>query len=458
MTLELYPFQKEGVKAMKQFKGCALQADDMGLGKTIQTATYMHEIKTFPAVIVTPASLKTQWQEELWKWYKITSVILEGRKAKIFPSYRKAKAVIINYEILKDWLPFLKSLKPKIVIMDEGHMISGINAARTKYCTQLCRNVPRRLILTGSPILNRPWELYPMLHIIRPDIWNSPFSFGMEYCQAENDGGDWKFKGAENLEKLHGMLRKHVMIRRTKAEVLPELPAKLRFVLPIEIENRAEYIHAQSDLISWLSTYDVLRAQRAQRAERFVKFGYLKRLATKLKMKMVLNWLDNYLQSTDRKLVIGALHRQSWPHTISIIDERYGDKAVSIHGGVSRSKRDIAKDRFNNDPTCRIITLQIQAGGVGLNLQGKGRDVAMIELPWAPGHVKQLIDRVHRIGTEDSVNVYFLIAKGTIEKRLCELIQDKQEMSDRILEGVPITSESLNIFDELAIALQKENQ
>lgn len=450
----LYPFQVEGVQATHKFKGCVLNADDMGLGKTIQTVQYAYEVPSArPLLIVCPASLKTQWLEVTNDWYGMPTTILAGRKKIIYPSYRKKKCLIINYEILEQWMPFLLSVKPQIVAFDESHMISGINSLRTRLCTHLAKHIPKRQCLTGSPILNRPWELYPMLHICRPDIWNSPFSYGMEFCQAERDRGEYVFKGAENLQRLHYLLRKHVMIRRTKAEVLPQLPPKQRFIVPMEIDKPEEYAHAELDLIAWLGTYDMEKAQRAQRALRFVRFGYLKRLATKLKMRMALDWLDNYLKSTDRKLIIGAIHRNNWPNTIPVIEERYKGKVVSIHGGKTAAQRDVAKHQFNNDPKCRMIILQTQAGGVGLNLQGKGRDVAMIELPWAPGYVKQLIDRCHRIGTLDYVNVYFLIAAKTIERKLCELLQYKQEVSDRILEGVAVNDESLSIFDELMLSL-----
>lgn len=449
MKPTLYKFQKSGVQQLHNFGGCALLADDVGLGKTIQAYAYACDLPNArPIIVVCPASLKTQWKEEAAKW-KLSAVVLSGRKPIVYPSYRRKDVVIINYHILEKWLSFLKSLNPQIIIIDEGHEISGINSARTRFCTQLSKGIPHRLILTGSPILHRPWELYPLLHIIRPDVWNSPFSFGMEFCGGEIERGDWAFKGAEKMDVLNKRLRRHLMIRRTQAEVMPDLPPKRRLILPLEIEKPEEYAHAELDLIAWLSTYDIAKAKRAQRALRFVKFGYLKRLAVKLKMKMVLDWIDNYLKSTDRKLILGVIHRNSWPNTIPVIEERYGELCVSIHGGKSTIQRDAAKNQFNNDPLCRIIALQIQAGGVGLNLQGLGRDVAMIELPWSPGHVKQLIGRAHRIGTLDPVNVYFLIAWGTIERRLCELIQTRQEMSDRILEGVPVNAESLSIFDEL---------
>lgn len=458
MKPKLYKFQKEDVAAYHAFGGCVLNGNDVGLGKTLESYAYACEIPhARPIIVVCPASLKTQWKEEAARW-SLTAVVLSGKQPVIYPSYRKKDVIIINYDILEKWLPFLKNLNPQIIIMDEAHMISGINSARTRYCTALCKGVPHRQALTGSPILHRPWELYPMLHIVRPDVWNSPFSYGMEFCEAAQDRGDWQFKGAEKLDVLHRRLRKHLLIRRTQAEVMPDLPPKRRLILPIEIEKPEEYAHAEMDLISWLSTYDIAKAKRAQRALRFVKFGYLKRLAVKLKMKMVLDWIDNYLKSTDRKLILGVIHRNSWPHTIPIIEERYTGKCVSIHGGKTTAQRDAAKHQFNNDPTCRIIELQIQAGGVGLNLQGLGRDVAMIELPWSPGYVKQLIGRAHRIGTLDAVNVFFLIAWGTIERRLCELIQSRQEMSDRILEGVPVNEESLSIFDELTKTLAERTK
>lgn len=452
---KLYKFQREGVRKYHEFDGVILNCDEQGLGKTLETLTYIDEIDAKSVIIVCPATLKLNWQLEAERFYGLKSVVLSTTKPLVYKDWRNRDLVIINYDILKPWLPFLVSLKSPMIVMDEGQMISGINSRRTKICTYLSRKIKKRAILTGTPILHRPWELYPLLNILRPDIWDSPFQFGMDFCQATKEGSEWKFDGAENLDRLNQQLQQ-VMLRRTKAQVLPQLPPKRRFVLPLDIERRREYEHAEADLIGWLATFDVARARRAQFHERFLKFGYLKRLAADLKMRAVFDWIDLFLKSTDRKLILGTIHRESMPYTIKRLMERYGDIATTIHGGISMAQREIAKNRFNQDPECRIIVLQNQSGGVGINLQGRGRTVAMVELPWSPGHVKQLIDRAHRIGTTDYVDVYFLIAHNTIENRLCQIIQRRQEISDLAIDGLAITPDSLSIFDELQQAMLGE--
>lgn len=454
---DLYPFQRRGVDFYHKKKGIVLNADEQGLGKTIETLQFIDELDDVKTgIIVCPATLKTNWQQEAERFYGMSNTILSTTKPVIYKSYRNKDIVIINYDILRPWMTFLKSLKAPFLVMDEAQMISGVNARRTKCCTELSRGIPRRMCLSGTPILHRPWELYSLLNILRPDIWDSPWAFGMQYCEGEKEGTEWKFDGAENLGHLNTMLKKYVLLRRTKAQVLPDLPEKRRFVLPLDIDRRREYEHAEHDLIGWLATFDPIRAKRAEHHERFLKFGYLKRLAADLKMRAVFDWIDIFLSSTDRKLILGTIHRNQMPMTIPRLMERYGHLATTIHGGVSQANRDIAKHRFNNDPTCRIIVLQNIAGGVGINLQGSKRTVGIVEMPWAPGHIKQLIDRAHRIGTLDHVDVYFLVAHNTVESKLCQIIQRRQQISDRAIDGLDLTPDSLTIFDELTAMMLGE--
>jgi len=175
-------------------------------------------------------------------------------------------------------------------------------------------------------------------------------------------------------------------------------------------------------------------------------------------MKAVFGWVDLFLQSTDRKLILGAIHRLSSPHTIELLMKRYHKCAVTIHGGCSQKEKDKAKSLFQDDPNTRIMVLQVQSGGVGLNLQGEKRTVAMVELPWTAASVRQFIDRAHRIGTKDYVDVYYLLARNTIETKLCRLLQHKEELGNLVIDGVDRTADSLSIFDRLQKILLKEKK
>jgi SWI/SNF-related matrix-associated actin-dependent regulator 1 of chromatin subfamily A len=244
------------------------------------------------------------------------------------------------------------------------------------------------------------------------------------------------------------------MIRRIKEDVMKDLPKLTKTVLAFEIENRKEYEYAELDFLRWLASYDLAAADRAARNERLTRFNYLKRLAIKCKMASVMSWIDDFLANSDGKLILGALHRKTWPHTINMIEEKYKN-SVSVHGGKTKLRKQDAIDQFQNDPKTRIITLQLKSGGTGYNLQGAKRSMGLIEMPWHPADVTQFIGRGHRIGTLDAVNCWFFLAASTIEEKLCAIIQKKSKIYDNTIDGKEATFNSLNLLDELHLAMLK---
>lgn len=447
----LYPFQKDGVKRIWELMGRVLLCDEVGLGKTIQALTYFIQNSTArPGIVVCPATLKINWQREAAR-FGIQAVILEGKRPTI-RWFGVPELFIINYDILEEWSGYLRSINPQILIIDEAQMIVGIRSKRSKQSSKLSRGIPHALLLSGTPIVNKHLDLFPLLNILDPKEFDSLFSFAMEYCVADENRGQIVFKDSVNGKKLNRILNEGYMIRRTKEEVLKDLPPLTRSMLPFDIERRAEYNTAERDFLSWLASWDLVKAQAAARAVRFTKFSYLKRLAADCKMNSVFEWIDNFLANSDGKLILGALHRQNWPHTIQRLDERYPN-SISVHGGKSHQEKQDAVDKFQKDKNTRIITLQLKSGGVGLNLQGKKRSMAVIEYPWTPGDVAQFIGRGHRIGTVDPVHVYFLTAAATIEEKIVEIIQKKAKIQNITIDGG--RGKSLNLLDELQEAMLK---
>jgi len=281
----------------------------MGLGKTIQALWYFKRNKKSPVVVICPASLKYNWAREAAVHIRERAEILEGTKPPKKKVFKQNPFVIINYEILGPWLDYLIDLDPQLVILDECQYIKNRRAKRTRYVKQLVKGVPHVLALSGTPLTNRPAELWTTLNIIRPDLFKSFMSYALEYCNARRTPWGWEYKGAKNLDKLHDILTENCMVRRRKVDVLKDLPAKSRHVVSVPLENRHEYDEAEEDLILWLSKYSKRKANNAARAERLVKMGYLKRLAATLKLKAVTDWIDRFLEETDEKLVVFAIHR-----------------------------------------------------------------------------------------------------------------------------------------------------
>ena len=485
-----YRFQIQGIRFIEKCHGRALLGDDMGLGKTLQALAWaaIHpEIR--PIVVLCPASLKWNWQRELQIHAGMQSQILNAHKAyglkfRTLPtekekregirSQRKEKwfstslkrdrfihknrrtinvrskplrkfpkitedILILNYEILGDWcLPLIKKVKPKLLIVDECHYVKNRGSDRTKLCRVLASACPYLIPLSGTPIVNRPIEFFPILNMLDPITYNSYWNFAMEYCGAKKGHAGWDYSGSTNTQELHNRVSK-IMIRRMKSEVLKDLPAKQQSIIPVEIENRKEYEKAKHDFLNWLEEMEGKeKAMRAARALALVKIGKLKRLAAEGKMKFAIQWIKDWLEETDQKLVVFGVHRS----VLGQLKEVF-PSAATIDGSVPTIKRQHEVDRFQTDPKCRLFFGNLRAAGLGLTLTASS-SVLFLELGWTPGEHDQAEDRVLRIGQKAaSVNIYYLLGLDTIDERVWELLAAKRDIVSQVLDGKEIPPMSL---------------
>lgn len=444
MKRKPYKFQLEDARQMAKMGGRVLLSSEMGTGKSLTALLYAKNHPDLrPLLIVCPASLKWNWAHEVSMGLGERYEILEGRKARK-QGLLKHRILIINYDILKDWLPYLLELNIKLLIEDEAHFCASPKTQRTKAVRVLAKNIPHVLALSGTPLVNRPSELWPTLNILRPDLFPSFFTYAQRFCAPRRVpwGIGWDFKGASNIPELNEQL-KCLMIRRRKEDVLKQLPKMRQIVLPIEITNRKEYDHAFKDFLGWLRGRAPGKVSRAERAERLVKVGYLKRLTAELKMPAVLEWVDNFLQSDDGKIVLFSIHKK----TIATIQEHYSKISVVVDGSVTGHKRQLAVEKFQNNPKTRVFDGNMQAAGVGLTLTAAST-VALLEFPWSPGLVSQAIARIDRIGQTSPTLAYFLVARDTIEEKLLEILQSKQRTVSDVLDGKG-KGDTLDVFDQL---------
>ena len=433
---KLYPFQNEGVAFIESRKGRALIADEMGLGKTIQALAWLQlHLELRPAIIVVPASLKLNWKKEAAAWMPSPqSEILHGNT----PWVPTGRILIINYDVLPAWVEMLRGLQPKVLITDECHYYKSNKARRTKAVKMLGKGMECVIALSGTPIVNRPIEMYNAINLVNPVIFPNAWNFVKRYCNARQTGFGWDLNGSSNTGELHQKLVGSIMLRRLKADVLKELPPKTYSFTPMELNNWYDYKMAEKDLIRWLLlTRGREAAIKASSAEQLVKFEQLKQLAVKGKIDNVINWIDDFLE-VDGKLVVFAFHT-------AIIDklmEKFGKIAVRYDGSVSEKKKEEHKEAFQNDPNIRLFVGNLKAAGVGLTLTAAS-NVAIIELPWTPGDLDQCIARLDRIGQAFAVNVHYLLAENTVEERIAKLIDSKRYVLDAVLDGKVTEQNSL---------------
>ena len=182
------------------------------------------------------------------------------------------------------WLPWLIQIKAQYLIGDEIHYCCNPKAQRTRAMKALSKLIPNMVALSGTPLTNKPAELWPILNMLRPDLYPSFFPFGHRFCKPEKIFGRWVFKGANDLGILHRRLISTLMIRRNKEDVIDQLPKKRRIVVPLELNDPKEYIFAQENFLDWLGQTNPSKTSSHTKAAALTKTGYLKRLAAQLKM------------------------------------------------------------------------------------------------------------------------------------------------------------------------------
>lgn len=435
---KLFPFQEEGVQFIESRKGRSLVADEMGLGKTIQALAYLQlhpELR--PAVVVCPASLKLNWAKEINETMTVRAKvqILEGKR----PYNLHGEIVIINYDVLQNWLPILQKFTPKIIIADECHYFKSNSALRTKAVKSLAKGVPHFIALSGTPIVNRPIEIYNALSIIGPTVIPPFWDYARKYCGAVHNGFGWDFTGATNTQELHKILTDTIMIRRTKKEVLKDLPDKIRSFIPLTLSNVSEYQAIESDVIGYLRRVKGEKAaDKVSNAEVIVQIELLKQAAVRGKLEAAVDWIKDFLDSSDEKLVVFSTHT----FVVERLMEVFQSIAVRLDGSSGGVMRQKAVEEFQNNPKVRLFNGNIKAAGVGLTLTAAS-NVAIIEYPWTPGELTQAEDRCHRIGQKDTVNIHYLMVPGTIEEKLAKLIDSKTKVLDAVLDGKETQTESL---------------
>jgi SWI/SNF-related matrix-associated actin-dependent regulator 1 of chromatin subfamily A len=449
-------FQRAGVAYMVD-NANTLLADEMGLGKTVQallTINCLPQIKH--VLVICPAHLRINWAREAEKWLvrPMTIGIVNAKKGWV-----DADFTVINYDIVHRHWQALRSKQWDALICDEAHYMKSSTARRTKFIlgkrvkiagfVMDIGPVPadRRMFLTGTPILNKPIELWPLVHALDPVHWNNWQYFTKRYCGAEkNEFGGTTFNGAENLEELQQKLRETVMVRRLKSQVLIDLPPKIRQIIDLPANGSTAKVRAE--LEAWERHEIKMEALRADvetaksvnreaynaavaqlREGEKVGLSEISKLRHEVglaKVSAVLEFLDN----RSGKVVVFAHHRD----VLEKIKAHFKESAVLLlYGGMSDKKKQAAIDRFQSDPTCEVFVGSIMAAGTGITLTAASH-VVFAELDWTPATITQCEDRLHRIGQKKCVSVMHLVFDRSLDAKMARMLVEKQNIIDKALD------------------------
>lgn len=405
-------------------------ADDMGLGKTTSTVIASIESKAKKVLIVCPASLKINWQREIELYTKEHTLIVEGKKwGSTFKYY------IINYDILKNFHTTEKTEESEaykiimkegfdLAIVDEAHYISNPQAQRTKLLNDILAKIPKVWLLTGTPMTSRPINYYNLLKIVNSPLTLNWKSYVLRYCKGYQFrvGGRkiWNTSGASNLDELRDQT-KAIVLRRLKTDIL-DLPEKI--VSPIWLELKNSFYDDE------LTEFIRISEENKEKESITVTLNRL----MKLRQLIAIEKVDHTCEIIDRVLEQGkkVIVFTNFTMSLDMIHEKYKKKSVVLDGRMSKDKRQISVDRFQNDDKIKIFIGNIKAAGVGITLTAADT-VIMNDLSFVPADHSQAEDRAYRYGQKNSVLVYYPVFENTIEKTIYNILQKKKDIIDQVM-------------------------
>lgn len=461
--LDYLPFQKAGISYALR-RSAALIGDEMGLGKTIQALGVVNADPEMRRIlIVCPLSVALNWQREAEKWL-VRPASIGVASAKDFSD---TDVVIVHWGIVAKHTVPLRASPWDLIVLDEAHYAKNPKSARTKAVMGDYRaglpplDARRKLALTGTPIPNRPIELYPVVKWLAPAEFASWKSFATRYCGAYESRYGWDVTGSSHTEELQEKLRITVMVRRLKKDVMAELPPKTRQVVliaadtvPLKKALKAEQIAAaQSAAVVAKAKAAVEIAKSADEDDYREAVAHLKsvsgvafreisrarRETGAAKVPQVIEHVKDLLREEGKKIVLFAHHHVVIDQIQAALEaddkDWEGVKTVSVVGGmVHPAKRQAAIDAFQDDPAVRAFIGSIGAAKEGITLTAANHMV-FAELDWVPGNLTQAEDRIHRIGQKDAVLIQHVILDGSLDAKMAQTIIEKQQVLDASLDA-----------------------
>lgn len=472
LKMPLRKYQIEGV-AYSIARQRVIMADDMGLGKTVQAIATISGLSrlgkdSFPCLIVCPSAVKENWKREIEKWTNHKAIILVDSVKTTFPEFYRvglAQFFIVNYESLKKY--FVERIddpgkdkngrkRPlrlnhihfkekyvnffKSIICDESHKLKSAKTQNAKFVKGITNEMQSILLLTGTPVINKPVDLIAPLGILKlmQDFGGYRY-FRDRYCSGP--------KEASNLKELNYKMNTIGFYRRNKTdpEIKKYLPDKARQYITCELDPafRKEYNHAQANLESYLSQYKGQtdeQVKKSMKGQVMVTIGILKNISARGKLKDAFSFIQNLIEQGEKVVVFANL--------TEIIDQVQAKfpKSVRVTGRENDQQKQVAVDKFQKDPNINLIALNLKAGGVGIDgLQNVSSQICFIEFGWHAAIMDQAEDRLFRSGQQNNVMCTYFLGKDTIDKWNYELIESKRDIANTIVGAEDETE--VNIID-----------
>ena len=434
------------------------------------------------AIIVCPSILKYNWLKEARKWmighitvYVYESTKIRYYKARMTKHDKNTTLHIINYDILVKFKDRLMQIPFNFFIADECHKMKNQDAIRTKISVELAKKAKWKIFITGTPIYNKPKDLFVTLNLIDPNMFGDKFQFEQRYCGAYKSKGVTKYAGATNADELNTILRANYMVRRLAKDVMKDLPEKVKDVIVlsegdlntivqkekkaveesrVEEEKLTTEIDNLRELAKTNEQYEAEYKERVKKLReiRFKNFGELSRIRKELAIKKtpyVVNFVKEILDNSEdqmSKIVVFGHHTEVLEKLFAEL-KKY--KPVMIIGKTSDSQRQQSINLFSQKNDTRVFIGSMGAAGTGVDgLQNNCNIAVFAELDWTPSLVDQAESRLQRIGQKDTVWVYHIVADESLDSKIIKMMMEKEAVAKDILDYRPEQMYTLLINDE----------
>lgn len=444
LQAELRDYQADGFRWMARLShwgAGACLADDMGLGKTVQTITFLlHKAADGPSLVICPSSVVYNWARELRRFAPSLQVhVLNAtdERAAMLSELKPYEVVLSTYGLLVREEECLSQIDWNVVCLDEAHVIKNRNTKMSKAAMNL--QSTSRLILTGTPLQNNLAELWNLFQFINPGLLGGYDNFVKKFILPIEQG-----RNRERQQQLRRVITPF-LLRRTKREVIDELPAKEEVTRYVEMtkEEVATYEAMRRDAEQKLKkekkmSLNVL-SQITRLREAACSIGLVDKDWTAVSSKIVefKSLVNNILAGGNRVLVFSQFTTFLSQAKLAVEKELTTDEYCYLDGATTLQQREKMVQEFQHGK-CKVFFISLKAGGVGLNLTGANY-VIHLDPWWNPAIEQQATDRAYRIGQDQNVTVYHLITRNSIEEKIIRLHKSKRDLADALLTDTDVT-------------------
>lgn len=468
---KLYKFQLENVDKFRESGGKLCIFDEMGLGKTPSSIAIAHTYNLFPVAVFCKSGLKHQWKRMIEFWgNEFDEFGIPNIQAQVIDSSKSVPLLGMHFYIASlDLLPLLKSdffqrakdskmrdlpLNIRLAIVDECQAIKNPETDRTRAVFRICSTIPNIIFTSGTPIKNSGIEFYPVLHMCDPIKFPNREKFARDWVDTYMSGQYLKYGGIRNYEKFSQETERYI-IRHTQKEVLPDLPEITRNFRYIELDEQksGEYANVAKEFADYY--YKTSKEDRQFFQNILAFLVEMRHITGRAKIEDTVDFAIEFLESTERKLTIFTHHIDVREKIVEKLNayllEKEMKPCLELVGNMDGEEREELKQKFNFDPSYRILVASTLASGEGHNLQHDCSDCVMMERQWNPSNEEQAEFRFKRPGQKSSViNATYMLAEETIDEYLTKLVENKRMLVKHALDGTKAEWNQNAILMELA--------